>query len=148
MTFKPGKYRTRDGRDAIVLCNDAPGDYPLVGYIIGEGARSWTPCGSGGSVARSGDLMPPEPEQVVRWVNLYRNGFSVHHETYRDALESCDRPGDLVARARVMLGQFDDENTPDPYTKGWNEALEEACAQSYNGCIGVNALRALKRSAP
>lgn len=30
----PGKYRTRDGRTAVVLCTDAPGHYPNVGYVI------------------------------------------------------------------------------------------------------------------
>lgn len=31
--FKTGFHRTRDGRKAIVLTTDAPGAYPLVGYI-------------------------------------------------------------------------------------------------------------------
>lgn len=30
----PGKYITRDGRTAVVLCNDAPGQYPVIGYVI------------------------------------------------------------------------------------------------------------------
>ena len=29
----PGLYRTRSGHKARVLCNDAPGPYPNVGYI-------------------------------------------------------------------------------------------------------------------
>ena len=30
----PGLYRTRSGHKARVLCNDAPGRWPCVGYII------------------------------------------------------------------------------------------------------------------
>lgn len=29
-----GTYRTRGGRKAVVLCNDAPGDWPVIGYVV------------------------------------------------------------------------------------------------------------------
>jgi len=34
MEIKPGYYKTRDGRKARVLCVDAPGDFPCVGYVL------------------------------------------------------------------------------------------------------------------
>lgn len=32
--FTPGEYKTRDGRKAVVLCDDAPGFDPLIGYVV------------------------------------------------------------------------------------------------------------------
>ena len=37
----PGLYRTRSGHKARVLCNDAPGPYPNVGYIFYDDVE-WT----------------------------------------------------------------------------------------------------------
>ena len=41
----PGIYRTRSGHKARVLCNDAPGSWPCVGYVIfpcsNSSAVSW-----------------------------------------------------------------------------------------------------------
>jgi hypothetical protein len=34
MTYTVGRYTTRDGRTAVVLCDDAPGITPLIGYVI------------------------------------------------------------------------------------------------------------------
>lgn len=107
------------------------------------------------------DLMPPEPEQVVRWVYLWSGGETTTNSGDKPCFYRGYTLGDnaLVARARVVLkpGQFDDET--DPYTKGWNEALDAACSRfgdwptpgSVNQsvkdeCIGL--IRALKRSAP
>lgn len=45
---KPGEYRLRDGGKAIVLCVDAPGSYPLVGYFLygtDSESSSWTEFG-------------------------------------------------------------------------------------------------------
>lgn len=45
----PGYYKTRDGRKARVLCVDAPGNYPCVGYIVENGnvaTVSWLADGS------------------------------------------------------------------------------------------------------
>jgi hypothetical protein len=47
----PGTYKTRDGTTAVVLVTNAPGGYPLVGYV--EPANStyilptmWTAAGT------------------------------------------------------------------------------------------------------
>ena len=33
-TIKPGKYITRSNHVAVILCNDAPGNWPIIGYVI------------------------------------------------------------------------------------------------------------------
>ena len=41
------KYRTRDGRDVRVLCVDAPGLYPVRGYLLPGGqSYSWKDAGN------------------------------------------------------------------------------------------------------
>ena len=53
---KAGEYLTRDGQRAVVLCTDAPGLCPVVGYLVSSvdcggdaltviHPRSW--CGNG-----------------------------------------------------------------------------------------------------
>lgn len=45
-----GKWTTADGDTAVVLCDDAPGDCPLIGYVVtmwrhdGRIHRSAEPC--------------------------------------------------------------------------------------------------------
>lgn len=71
------------------------------------------------------DLVCPvtEPEQVVRWVNLYEENLTSTHYVFGQSLGN-----DAIARTRVVLtpGVFEDENTPSEYDRGWNEALEAA----------------------
>jgi len=75
--FKPGMYKTRDGRDARVLCDDAPGDFALIGYITLQGGYfccSWTHSGDSTSdkTKHPYDLMPP---RMVAWQRIAgRNG--------------------------------------------------------------------------
>lgn len=38
--FKPGKYTCADGVAAVILCDDAPGDCPLVGYRIHDASAT------------------------------------------------------------------------------------------------------------
>ena len=64
--MKPGKYKTRDGRDVVVLCDDAPGMFSLVGYVIDaygdSNAHKWLRSGKYHGKAESPlDLMPPKP---------------------------------------------------------------------------------------
>lgn len=122
--FVPGEYVTRDGRKAVVLCDDAPGGRPLIGYVDYDDASqpyAWAADGLSymRNVITGHDLVAPEtePEQVVRWATLYPSG-TVH---------IAERPGpapDSVARARVVLtpGRFADENTPSE----WDQAID-AC---------------------
>lgn len=58
------KYRTRDGRDVRILCVDAPGGYPVRGYLLSTGESglwtsggSWLPTGE----PHSGDLIEISP---------------------------------------------------------------------------------------
>ena len=136
MTYKitPGEYLTRDGRKAVVLCDDAPGEMSLIGYVVqGKNGYPASWDNSGGRFQAHtdpADLMPPvtEPEQVVRWVELYQDD---NGNFWAKADKVTARPlyANIVARTRVVLtpGVFEDEATPDPYTRGWNEALEAAC---------------------
>lgn len=137
--FTKGEYTTRDGRKAVVLCDDAPGSWPLVGYVTALGVNSapasWRPTGEHDGPPRQNpsDLMPPkpaEPEQVVRWMYLWNNGQVTFQEGDVGPLMAGFNSGGIImtARTRVVLtpGKFDDENTPDPYTQGWNEALTAA----------------------
>jgi len=134
-TFTPGEYLTRDGRKAVVLCTDAPGTLPIVGYIVdadGESVGgSWMGNGRvyNGATRRS-DLMPPAPaapEAVVRWVNHYHGKDGRAHLTLKEAVRgSRDFNGNeaAIARTRVTFtpGQFDTEDTPSE----WDQAIDEA----------------------
>lgn len=177
--FTPGEYKTRDGRKAVVLCDDAPGDTPLKGYIViddgGDSfARGWTVSGGTWSFENfksSMDLMPPvtEPEQVVRWAYLWDVDGRAEPRMAMTATNPVEPWGiglsghKCIARTRVVLtpGVFEDEATPDPYTRGWNEAIDSAIAaltrawatsyaatkiQLHNSVVGD--IRVLKRSAP
>ena len=132
--FKPGTYLTRDGRKAVVLCDDAPGNTPLKGYIVSErgnesAGNGWTTNGhmwpGGGS--SSSDLLPPVPEQqeVVRWVTLWKDDDITITE---QPPVSGQRHFLAEARTRVVLtpGRFDTEDSPSEYDRGWNEAIDAA----------------------
>ncbi len=76
-TFEAGKtYRTRDGREALIYCTDAPGAYPIHGRI-GETLVRWNADGSFFAVPGDcADLLPPEPPHIreKRWCNVTREG--------------------------------------------------------------------------
>ena len=44
---KLGYYRTLGGDSVCIICTDAPGDYPLIGYQVGHDSQSarWTTYG-------------------------------------------------------------------------------------------------------
>jgi hypothetical protein len=63
--FGVGKYKTRDGRDAVVVSDEMPGSQSLCGWVIHQDgrarARSWSVDGIYDyGVFCNGDLMPPE----------------------------------------------------------------------------------------
>jgi hypothetical protein len=73
--FTVGKYKTRNGRDAVVLMDDATGTYPLVGYVVWPDGKkemhTWRDDGMfNGRPGDRADLMPPaklrpwRPEEV------------------------------------------------------------------------------------
>jgi hypothetical protein len=73
MAIQPGSYRTQGGRRAVVLCNDAPGYWPCVGYIIDKDGdlahpRAWQSDGrSFASIEHENDLIviKPSPTLVI-----------------------------------------------------------------------------------
>lgn len=160
MTYKftPGEYLTRDGRKAVVLCDDAPGEYPLVGYTvipeIGSTAESWLPngcCYSGDP--DDDDLVAPvtEPEQVTKWVNLDSAGNVIFSNKGPDEYTITENVA--VARTRVVLtpGMFEDESTPSE----WDQAIEAArnaliewAAKPIDPRSAAGVVSALKRGKP
>ena len=71
MKIEVGYWETRDGRKARVLCTDAPGAYPIVGYMIEGGEASprlWFADGSGVACGGKLDLERPWIDRpVVDW---------------------------------------------------------------------------------
>lgn len=98
--FKPGRYKTRDGRDAVVLCNDAPGSEPLVGYVFLGGekvsARSWSAEGVFDHFWPNGpsDLMPPVRVEYwvtrANWLQRLEDGPPENFPHYRVELQGDD----------------------------------------------------------
>ena len=79
---KPGEYRLRNGKKAIVLCTDAPSKWSVVGYYIdanGVNAWAWLPKGYvryGESIGKDPfDIISEwkEPEVLEFWYGLYDN---------------------------------------------------------------------------
>lgn len=110
--FEPGKeYKMRDGRKVRIYATDAGGEYPVHGaYFHGDKWYniSWTKEGKiykNDHLQSSGDIMPPEPEKVMVWVNIYPgNGLQDH-----DTRESADRAASLDRIACVPLTYFKGE---------------------------------------
>jgi hypothetical protein len=71
VNITPGYYRTRGGGKARVLCTDAAGPRPVVGYICHEtsvSVLSWSWCGVAGSTVGPLDLAEPWVEKpAVDW---------------------------------------------------------------------------------
>jgi hypothetical protein len=72
---KPGFYKTRDGRKARVLCVDAPGKFPCVGYVPTGGVTvpfSWEVNGFTGLKGHCAEIVAPwtEPKpRRVAWID-------------------------------------------------------------------------------
>lgn len=64
-----GDCRTQGGRRAVVLCNDAPGMWPVIGYVVGDGVshpRGWHEDGRAfSSVEHVDDLIVRKPSPTV-----------------------------------------------------------------------------------
>ncbi|MHB1310502.1 MAG: hypothetical protein ACYC3L_00700 [Gemmatimonadaceae bacterium] len=96
--FEPGKtYRTRDGREALIYCTDAPGEYPIHGRVAGDpDPNSWTASGRYASDAHGSslrDLLPPVPPRIreKRWCNVWPGGRAFEYETADAARKIVDR---------------------------------------------------------
>lgn len=84
--------RTRDGREVVIYCTDAPGDYPIHGRVEGEDSpRGWTLTGAWNIFANISSDLINVPEPVEVWVNIYRgeNGFTFGD--FRPNREQADR---------------------------------------------------------
>lgn len=147
MTFKftPGKYKTRDGKDAVVLCDDAPGRWPLKGYIaITDDSVSYSWMRSGRIIEKhddGADLMPPEPEQEPKtlFVTMDDAGNCLFQQTRFGEHAITGLPSVACTRVVLTPGRFDDENTPDDYTKGWNDALDMVIRSDYRDDSSLRA---------
>lgn len=71
MKIEVGYWETRDGRKARVLCTDAPGEYPVVGYVVSGGKADpwvWFPDGSGLNCGGRLDLERPWIDSpIIDW---------------------------------------------------------------------------------
>jgi hypothetical protein len=67
-------YSTRDGREVRILCADAPGDYPVIGYFLSQGKpiiHSW---------ALNGHLTGVVQEQTHDLINVPRKQYRLVSE--------------------------------------------------------------------
>jgi hypothetical protein len=91
MEIKPGFYKTRDGRKVRVLCVDAPGDFPVMGYyeipnptVHHYGMWNWRQNGTNNDFDAYMDLVTPwrEPIRGEGWIDTYtcinNQGFFVY----------------------------------------------------------------------
>ncbi len=156
--FGIGEHKTVGECRAVVTCDDAPGMWPLMGYVVSESGCShphgWTRDGRTYETRKSEyDLMPPapaKPEPVVRWVNLYqrKDGSLAFgggaHATLSDA-QDASRLG-LGAFLRTIRISSDNE---DRYAAGWDAALDAVAVKlSEIGTLsGVNTAFSLKGKA-
>ena len=95
-------YRTRDGREALIYCTDAPEPWPIHGRIDGRpGSQCW---GSGGAFNANalqslGDLLPPAPPRVRErvYVNLCVHGHTYYPDAAAAKSAWCADPKGRVA---------------------------------------------------
>lgn len=68
------QWQTRTGLPVRILCADAPGDYPVIGYMTERDGRitttMWGEEGRFGYADGNCDLIPV-PVKRTGWVNLY-----------------------------------------------------------------------------
>lgn len=111
--FDPNKlYPTRGGLWARVLCVDAPGDFPAIGYIDLGGdslTRSWTLNGRFTLDCESEyDLiLTPETRRLACWLNVYEHAR--HNECWPTKAEAdlADRRCNRLRIACIDLSQFE-----------------------------------------
>jgi hypothetical protein len=92
------EYRTRDGREVVILATNGRGLYPIVGQVLNADGEwehyNWTADGfvySHRSFSCS-DLIEVKPVRVFeRWVNIDKNGLSYSYNTPDDAASFASR---------------------------------------------------------
>lgn len=107
--FTVGKYKTRDGRDAVVLADDMDEEDPLLGYIILGGKKNvacWKSSGKMFASYDSGnDLLPP-PAKLRPWRPS---------ETPVGALYRTKESANVESGYRGVITYVDDGGIPIPY---------------------------------
>jgi len=115
MEIKVGYYKTRDGRKARVICTDAPGGAPVVGYIIGETSsgyvniRKWCVGGEYYSTGSKSDhdLIAEWVEPLELWVNVYGN-HQQQFNAYDTKMRADDQQSEGCIRTVHMREVVDD----------------------------------------
>lgn len=119
------RYQTRVGEPVRILCVDAPGDYPVIGYIDeGDGdaaPENWTASGryyrdigAPHNCAEMNhlDLVEvPEKRRLTGWLNVYRIDaatYCTHWSTkaLADSVHSCRRVACIdLSRIEYTVGE-------------------------------------------
>ncbi len=86
MKIEVGYWETRDGRKARVLCTDAPGEWPVVGYIIcGNNAEPWVWFADGRGQKFGGEL-----DLIRPWIDRPTIDWSKEREWVKAvAMDRC-----------------------------------------------------------
>ena len=97
------EYKTRDGREVVILATNGRGPYPIVGQILkpsGEWRHAnWSNDGRiiHDSNSRDGDLIEVKPVRVYeRWVNVHHDGSSSCFITCEDAAAFATKMGRIA----------------------------------------------------
>ena len=96
------EYRTRDGREVVILATNGRGFYSVVGQVNDNGDwvhENWTADGTVFEDCRCspGDLIEVKPVRVFeRWVNVHHNGHSSWYKTREDAAAFATEMGRIA----------------------------------------------------
>jgi hypothetical protein len=104
------KYRTREGMVAVVTCINAPGEWPIVGYIMDRGeaycAAIWREDGRREpSTEMPHDLISEHREKKVGWVNIY----ATSHPQLLGSKEDADDMAEMGRIACIRIEYEDGE---------------------------------------
>lgn len=140
------RYRTRDGRDVKVLCVDAPGSRPVVGYYVTDGfdssvtPRSWKADGrtnQAGDVDNVHDLIEVRsaedvaglvertPENLVERLRHHANTPALDGRSRPELLEAADRIEADDHALAAMLSERDEAQTYAEAVKADFDELEK-----------------------
>ena len=105
-------YKTRGGLDAIIYALHPNQRWAIHGAMYCENeiaSRSWA---SDGKYAFNGeslyDLMPPEPETHVAYLNIYNEQAGGFHSTRKKADENAVESRTACLRIEWKDGQYDE----------------------------------------
>jgi hypothetical protein len=107
-------YRTRDGREARILCTDAPGDYPVIALVRGVSdptqyspvrrfadGSTWPPSGVTGKPFESGDDLIEVKPEITRWIVC---DSTYGYDAQAEAREAADWNGAAVVSVTFRPG--------------------------------------------